>query len=107
VRGGLGRTPPELLALFERAFLAGQGLAFRYVDQAGRATQRRVEPHGLLVQPPVWYLLARDVEKGEPRTFRMDRIAGPRLLPDLAFSPDPAVIAANLPAGVDWQPLSG
>ena len=106
VRGGLGRTPPELLALFERAFLAGQGLAFRYVDQAGRATQRRVEPHGLLVQAPVWYLLARDADKGEPRTFRMDRIAGPRLLPDLAFRPDPAVIEANLPAGVDWEPLS-
>jgi predicted DNA-binding transcriptional regulator YafY len=106
VRGGAGRPPPELLALFEAAFLGGRGLAFRYLDQAGKATQRRVEPHGLLVQPPVWYLLARDADKGVPRTFRMDRIAGPRLLGDLTFQPDAAVIAANLPAGVDWQPLS-
>jgi len=107
VRGGAGQPPPELLALFESAFLGGRGLAFRYVDQAGRSTQRRVEPHGLLVQPPVWYLLTRDADKGEPRMFRMDRIAAPRLLADLAFRPDPAVVAANLPAGVDWEPLAG
>jgi predicted DNA-binding transcriptional regulator YafY len=106
VRGGAGRPPAELLALFERAFLAGQGLAFRYVDQAGQASWRRVEPHGLLVQPPVWYLLTRDVDKAAARMFRMDRIASPRLLSEHPFRPDPAVVAATLPAGVDWRPLS-
>ena len=27
-------------------------------------SQRRVAPHGLLVEPPVWYVLAHDVDKG-------------------------------------------
>lgn len=105
VRSGAGRAPPELLGLFEEAFGRGEGLAFRYADRQGRRTARRVEPHGLLVQTPVWYLLGRDVDKGEPRMFRMDRIAAPRLLPEVRFRPDPAVVDAQLPAGVPWQRL--
>lgn len=105
VRGATGRPPPELLSRFEAAFLGGRGLAFAYVDAAGRRSERRIEPHGLLVQPPAWYLLARDLDRGEPRTFRMDRVSAPRLLAGVSFRPDPAVVAANLPAGVDWQPL--
>jgi len=106
VRRGAGRPPPELLRLFEEAFARGVGLAFRYIDRERRASGRRAEPHGLLVQTPVWYLLARDLDKGEPRTFRMDRISAPRLLPEVRFEPDPAVVEAQLPAGIDWQPLS-
>ncbi len=49
---------------------------------------RRVEPHGLLVKPPVWYVLARDCDKLAPRSFRMDRIASPRLLPAVTLRPD-------------------
>lgn len=106
VRHGARGTPPELLSLFEDAFAHGTGLGFRYADQAGRVTHRRVEPHGLLVQPPVWYLLARDVDKGAPRTFRMDRISSPRPLADIRFRPDLAVIDAQLPAGIPWEPLA-
>lgn len=65
-------------------------------DRDGTKTNRRIEPHGLLVQTPVRYVLARDVDKGEPRMFRMDRIARPRLLRDIVFRPDSAVIRAQL-----------
>jgi len=107
VRAGAGGAPEELLRLFEEAFARGHGLAFQYADSGGRATSRRIEPHGLLVQPPVWYLLARDLDKGEPRTFRMDRISRPRALPEVRFQPDLSVLEAQLPAGVAWQPLVG
>ena len=97
----------EALRLFEEAFSAGLGLGFGYVDRDGQVTSRRIEPHGLLVQSPVWYLLARDVEKDQPRMFRMDRIARPRILRDVTFKPDLNVIQALLPDCEDWRPLTG
>lgn len=106
-RAGAGATPKELLGLFEEAFSAGVGLGFHYTDREGRKTVRRVEPHGLLAETPVWYVLARDVDKGEPRMFRMDRISRPRLLPEVVFRPDVAVIQAQLPDLERWRPLTG
>ena len=105
VRESAGTAPPGLLALFERAFTSGVALAFHYTDSAGRATARRAEPHGLLVETPVWYVMARDLDKHAPRTFRMDRISQPRLL-DLPFRPDPAVLDAQLVDRVRWRPLA-
>jgi predicted DNA-binding transcriptional regulator YafY len=106
IRSRAGRPPPDLLALFEAGFSAGLGLGFRYQDRAGNRTLRRAEPHGLLVQTPVWYVLGRDADKGEPRMFRMDRISSPRLLDDVPFRPSAEVIWAQLPPEVDWRPLS-
>jgi predicted DNA-binding transcriptional regulator YafY len=107
VRAEAGAAPPELLRLFEEAFSNGLGLAFHYTDREGRKTQRHIEPHGLLVEPPVWYVLARDVDKNEPRTFRMDRIARPRILADVTFRPDTKVIQAQLPCPGGFRPLTG
>jgi predicted DNA-binding transcriptional regulator YafY len=70
-------------------------------------TVRRVEPHGLLAETPVWYILSRDIDKAEPRMFRMDRISRPRLLRDVAFRPDERVIRTQLPDLERWQPLTG
>jgi predicted DNA-binding transcriptional regulator YafY len=106
IRSGAGAPPPELLRLFEEAFSNGCGLGFHYIDRIGNQSLRRIEPHGLLVTPPVWYLLARDVDKAVPRTFRMDRIVHPRLLRDVAFRPDLAVIQAQIPTGEPWEPLA-
>ena len=97
IRATAGRPPPELLRLFEEAFSAGSGLGFQYTDRLGRRSLRRIEPHGLFVEPPVWYILARDIDKGLPRTFRMDRIARPRMLPEIQFRPDLRLITEQLP----------
>ncbi|MEZ4375825.1 MAG: WYL domain-containing protein [Polyangiaceae bacterium] len=107
VRASAGTTPTELLRLFEEAFSSGIGLGFAYVDRDGQGTNRRIEPHGLLVQSPVWYLLARDVEKDEPRMFRMDRISRPRILREVTFKPDLGVIQALLPESEEWRSLTG
>ncbi len=107
IRASAGLTPKELLHLFEQAFSTGVGLGFHYTDREGRKTVRRVEPHGLLAEPPVWYVLARDVDKKEARTFRMDRIARPRLLPEIVFRPDMRVIQVQVPDLDRWRPLTG
>ena len=106
VRGQAGAPPSELLGRLEEAFSRGMGLGFHYTDREGRRTVRRVEPHGLMVEPPAWYILARDLDKAEPRTFRMDRIARPRVLADIRFRPDFAMIQAQLPDPKRWRPLA-
>lgn len=105
VREGLAPVAPELLHLFEEAVRRGVALAFRYRDRNGRATARQVEPHGLSIMPPVWYLLGRDVDTGLPRMFRMDRVSAPALRPALSFRPDARVVEALLPPEVTWVPL--
>jgi predicted DNA-binding transcriptional regulator YafY len=108
ISAAAGQPPPELLRLFEEAFTAMVGLGFQYCDRHGNETVRHVEPHGLLVQTPVWYVLARDIEKAEPRMFRMDRISRPRLLEGVRFRADSNVIRELLCDGGDaWRPLLG
>lgn len=84
----LGRPPPELLVAFERAFTEQLCLAIHYEDGRGKRTRRQIEPHGLLVEVPAWYLLARDTAHGGARVFRMDRIRRVRVLPDAPFVPE-------------------
>lgn len=105
VRAGAAGPPKELLHLFEQAFTAGVGLDFRYIDRSATPSTRRVEPHGLLVESPVWYILAHDIDKGEPRTFRMDRISCPRVLPGVQFRPRLDILSAQLPDEERWRPL--
>jgi predicted DNA-binding transcriptional regulator YafY len=107
IRDGAGVIPHQLLGLFEEAFSRGVGLGFNYTDRDGKNTVRRIEPHGLLAEPPVWYVLARDVDKSEPRMFRMDRISRPGLLPDIIFRPDLRVIQEQIPDLQRWRPLTG
>lgn len=93
----MGTIDGELLSLFEEAFTGGVCLGFRYTDARGRQSWRRAEPHGLLMEPPVWYILARDVDKDEPRTFRMDRIAQPRIDTAFRFRPSDRIAMQQLP----------
>jgi predicted DNA-binding transcriptional regulator YafY len=106
VRASAGTPSQALVRSVERALVEARGLAFRYVDRNGIASERRIEPHGLLVEPPVWYLLARDVEKRAPRMFRMDRIEAPAVLDDLRFTPDPRVLEELAAECSTWQPLT-
>jgi len=78
LRASAGEIAPSLLDAFERCFRERVCLGFQYSDRHGAVTQRRVEPHGIYVEIPVWYVLAVDLDKELPRMFRMDRIANPR-----------------------------
>lgn len=88
VRESLGRASSELLVAFEEAFARGLCLEFDYVDRNGARSHRLVEPHGLLVEPPAWYLLVLDLASGEARMFRMDRIRRPKVHEGRSFFPN-------------------
>ncbi|WP_199239487.1 YafY family protein [Streptomyces sp. ICBB 8177] len=61
-------------------------LRFDYTGHDGRVGRREVEPHRLVHLARRWYLLAWDTERGDWRTFRVDRMVpatptGPRFTP--------------------------
>jgi predicted DNA-binding transcriptional regulator YafY len=87
VRAGLRPIRPGVLDAFERGFSEARCLAFDYRDRDGKLTTRIVEPQGLMVELPAWYLLARDRANGEPRMFRFDRIGRAEVLAE-RFDPN-------------------
>ncbi|MEM9203975.1 MAG: WYL domain-containing protein [Actinomycetota bacterium] len=97
------RSPSPLLArLFELAFREGRLLSFEYRDRAGTTSRRVVEPHGLLVRAPRWYVIAWDVEIDELRLFRADRIRSPHVR-TATFLPRPHDVVRRVAA--DARPI--
>lgn len=86
--GGSGEVSPLLARIFEAAFTNQQSMGFSYLDRMGKASQRVVQPHGLLVRAPLWYVIAWDTGVDELRLFRADRIRSAHLLAD-RFIPRP------------------
>lgn len=81
----LAAMDSALLPAFEAAFLQRQRMGFRYRDAKGTLTDRIVEPHAMLILPPLWYLVAWDPERDDFRHFRMDRISMPEVNQGPAF----------------------
>lgn len=75
----LAAMESALLPAFEAAFLQRQRMGFQYRDAKGALTNRVVEPHAMLILPPLWYLVAWDPERDDFRHFRMDRISMPEV----------------------------
>ncbi|MFE4413734.1 helix-turn-helix transcriptional regulator [Streptomyces sp. NPDC056821] len=102
-----GADGPQIRAglLLELAVACRRGERARlsYVDAEGRATVRDVDPYRLVRTGRRWYFVARDVVRGQWRTFRADRID--RLQPtgrpaDLTDLPDPArLVSRNIANG--------
>lgn len=89
------RVHKDLVSRFEQAFTSNRLLGFRYIDRDDVTTQRRVEPHGLLLRTPLWYIIAWDPDKQAARLFRADRITNPRVL-DSTFTPRPDELLAGI-----------
>ena len=53
-------------------------LEFDYVARDGRSSRRHVEPHRLVFVGRRWYLVAYDLTRFDWRSFRLDRVSGPR-----------------------------
>jgi len=53
-------------------------LEFAYVDRDGAPSDRRVEPHRLVLLGRRWYLVAWDMVRSDWRSFRLDRLSSPR-----------------------------
>jgi predicted DNA-binding transcriptional regulator YafY len=69
-----------LLALIAATARDREIMRFRYSDHSGAGTERRVEPYRLVNWGRRWYLVAFDLERAGWRTFRVDRITGPRTI---------------------------
>lgn len=81
----MGAMEPALLPAFETAFLQRLELRFQYRDAKGDVTSRSVEPHAMLILPPLWYLVAWDPARKDFRHFRMDRISRPEYVRNTTF----------------------
>ncbi|MDT9686191.1 YafY family protein [Streptomyces sp. TRM76323] len=78
----------------------GERLRFAYRDHNGTTTHRTAEPYRLVCTERRWYLVAWDVDRGDWRTFRVDRITptpphGPRFTPRTPPAEDLAAYVAR------------
>jgi len=69
---------PDLLGLLALACRDSERLRFSYTDGDGRTSNRHAVPFRLVSTGRRWYLVARDLDRDDWRSFRLDRIAGPR-----------------------------
>lgn len=78
---------PHLAAVAD-AVLAGRRLRITYRrGQDASEVRRRLDPLGLVVQGGTWYLVA-SAGRGEPRIYRISRIAGVEVIDETAEHPD-------------------
>ncbi|MEO7804182.1 MAG: WYL domain-containing protein [Actinomycetota bacterium] len=74
VTADFGLSLPTLPRAFE-AVTERKSVTFKYRSASGERT-RRVDPYGLVHRKGAWYIVGRDHDHDEPRTFRLDRIDG-------------------------------
>ncbi|WIM97525.1 YafY family protein [Actinoplanes oblitus] len=79
VFGGGPALDAGVLTTIAMATRGEERLRFDYSPREGAAGGRHVEPHRLVPLGRKWYLLAWDLDRGDWRSFRVDRIAGPAL----------------------------
>jgi predicted DNA-binding transcriptional regulator YafY len=94
----------DTLTTMARACRGCEQLAFGYRDRDGAATTRRVEPHRLVQAGYRWYLVARDLDRDDWRTFRADRIEAPRLTGVRFVPADPPDAAAFVARAITTAP---
>jgi predicted DNA-binding transcriptional regulator YafY len=127
-------NPAELIVLAQ-ACREFEQLRFGYLDGRDRRSARCVEPHRLVSTGRRWYLVARDQDRDDWRTFRVDRIEAPTptgrrftpsTAPDLAALVSQSIsvapyrwqarvrvraamadVAAQVPPTVGWVEASG
>jgi predicted DNA-binding transcriptional regulator YafY len=71
------RVDATALTVIAQACRDGERLRFAYTARGAEPAQRLVEPHNLVTLGRRWYLVAWDTERGDWRTFRVDRLREP------------------------------
>ncbi|WP_278258992.1 WYL domain-containing protein [Nocardioides convexus] len=78
---------PAVLTTLAQACRDDEVVSFGYTAADGSGTTRRVEPHRLVNLGRRWYLAAWDRDRGDWRSFRVDRIAEPPATSGQRFRP--------------------
>ncbi len=95
----------DVLTAIARACRNLERLEFGYrPGHDGELAVRRVEPHRLVQAGYRWYLVARDLDRDDWRTFRADRIELPRLTGARFVPRDPPDAAAFVARSVTTAP---
>lgn len=81
VKSSYGEPPAVLMRRLQVAFVDERVVRAEYVKEAGHRIDRRLEPHALVINWPAWYVLAYDLSRAEPRTFRLDRFVAVEIEP--------------------------
>ncbi|MEV5985825.1 YafY family protein [Streptomyces sp. NPDC052051] len=71
------RVAPETLTVMASAIAGQERLRFAYRAKDGTRSRRLTEPHRLVSTGRRWYLVAYDLDRGDWRTFRVDRVDEP------------------------------
>ena len=70
---------PAVLTAVALACRDNERLRFDYTAAGGRHSERHTEPHRLVALGRRWYLVAYDLNRHDWRSFRVDRLADPRV----------------------------
>ncbi|WP_282021766.1 helix-turn-helix transcriptional regulator [Ruegeria faecimaris] len=94
VQASASAPPKRIVQAVHQAFVDQKVLELRYQREDGVISNRQIEPQYLLLKYPIWYVVAIDRLRNEPRTFRCDRMLGAsmgetrfKLLPKEKFQP--------------------
>src|SRR4051812_14312611 len=79
VLGGGPTLDPDALTTIALACRGEERLRFEYTARESETTARHVEPHRLVSLGRRWYLVAWDLDRGDWRSFRVDRLNEPAL----------------------------
>lgn len=74
VQRTINAPPKDVVQALHQAFIDQVTLIIGYKREDGASSERRIEPHYLMLNYPVWYVIAFDHLRNAPRTFRCDRI---------------------------------
>ncbi|HEU4350203.1 MAG TPA: YafY family protein [Actinoplanes sp.] len=77
VWGGGPALDAGALTTIAMACRGEERLRFEYTAREGDASSRHVEPHRLVSLGRRWYLIAWDLDRGDWRSFRVDRLSAP------------------------------
>jgi predicted DNA-binding transcriptional regulator YafY len=69
---------PGVLTALALACRDAERVRFSYTAAGGQRTGRHVEPHRLVLLGRRWYLAGYDLDRNGWRSYRLDRLAGPR-----------------------------
>lgn len=99
---------PLVLTTLAAACRDHERIRFDYRAHDGTATRRDVEPYRLVNWGRKWYLVAYDAERGDWRTFRVDRIeprtpGGPRFAPRPLPAEDLAAYVSRGVSTATWH----
>ena len=98
----LAAEQPVLGPLYS-ALLERKRVRFEYETADGTSSSRTVEPYGLVHRRGNWYLVARDLDRDEQRTFRVSRVRSDITRLDATFEIPESFDAQAFVAREAWE----